>query len=165
MRSTVPGRKFCTNRSACATIRFNSSMPRASFRLIATDRLLRLAIAKVGDIPRRRPARARVRSPIPGGSTLITSAPWSPRIIVAIGPEIICVTSIMRKPLSGPGMMRTPPRGPVLQTDTNANANKSTIRFPAVTCEYVDSDSVHDKFANDREGALRNHRKIDHDSH
>ena len=37
-----------------------------------------------------------VRSPMPGGSTLMTSAPWSPNIMVAMGPDNIWVTSMIR---------------------------------------------------------------------
>ncbi len=41
-----------------------------------------------------------------GASTLITSAPWSPRIIVPNGPATFEVRSTMRKPWSGPGINR-----------------------------------------------------------
>src|SRR6185437_8761497 len=102
MRSATPGRWFCTNRSAPATIRLSSSRPCGSRRLSATERLLRLITAKAGATPRLVPPIARVKSPTPGGSILITSAPWSPRIIVAIGPERFCVRSTMRMPLNGP---------------------------------------------------------------
>src|SRR5690242_19342489 len=112
MRSATPGRWFCTKRSARATIRLSSSRPRGSRRFSATERLLRLITAKAGATPRLLPPIARVKSPIPGGSILITSAPWSPRIIVAIGPERFCVTSTIRIPLSGPsdeaGMIMLP---------------------------------------------------------
>src|SRR5271163_3141121 len=102
IRSTTPGRWFCTNRSARATSRLSSSRPRGSRRFSATERLLRLITAKAGATPRFVPPIARVKSPIPRGSTLITSAPSSPRIIVAIGPERFCVRSTMRIPLNGP---------------------------------------------------------------
>ena len=44
-------------------------------KLIAAERLLRLITANAGATPRRVPLIARVKSPIPGGSTLIMSAP------------------------------------------------------------------------------------------
>ena len=47
-------------------------------------------------------------SPSPGDSTLMTSAPWSARIIVASGPEIITDRSSTRTPCSGPGMAGQP---------------------------------------------------------
>src|SRR5512146_2438002 len=37
-----------------------------------------------------------------GGSTLMTSAPWSPRIIVAKGPDMFAVKSTTVIPASGP---------------------------------------------------------------
>src|ERR1700720_2059696 len=53
--STAPGRKFWTTTSAVAIIRLRTSTPRGSFRLRTIERLLRLATAKVGDMPRLRP--------------------------------------------------------------------------------------------------------------
>ena len=41
---------------------------------------------------------------MPGGSTLITSAPWSASIIVAKGPDTMAEASTTRTPASGPGM-------------------------------------------------------------
>ena len=62
----------------------------------------------VGAMPRRLAPRRRTRSPVPGGSTLITSAPWSPSSMVATGPEIIVVRSRMRIPSSAPAMHSPP---------------------------------------------------------
>jgi hypothetical protein len=62
---------------------------------------------KVAVRPLRFGPRWRTRSP-PGGSTLITSAPWSASIMVPSGPEIIEVVSRMRMPSSGPGMGGSP---------------------------------------------------------
>ena len=45
---------------------------------------------------------ARTWSPTPGGSTLITSAPWSPRMSAAHGPESIADRSTTRMPVRGP---------------------------------------------------------------
>ena len=74
-RSTAPGRKFCTNTSARSTMRSSTSRPRGCFRSSATERLPRLPFAKKAESPSRRNGAIRNRSPIPGGSTLITSAP------------------------------------------------------------------------------------------
>ena len=65
--------------------------------------LLRLA-SKADAMPgwRAGPSR-RVVSPS-GGSTLMTSAPMSPRACVAHGPSTTVVTSRTRTPVSGPGM-------------------------------------------------------------
>ena len=70
------------------------------------------AFAAIGRNETRRQAgrdsdpRLRTRSP-PGGSTLMTSAPWSPSIIVATGPEIMLVRSRTRTPSSGPSGSRS----------------------------------------------------------
>lgn len=71
-------------------------------KLIAAERLLRLSTANAAATPRRVPLVARVKSPIPGSSTLTMSAPRSPRIIFAIGPERFCVTPMTRMPLNRP---------------------------------------------------------------
>src|SRR5262245_23277120 len=102
IRSAVPGRKFCTKTSAPAVRRRSSSRPRGWRRSSTSERLLRFTVAKVGAIPRGPAPIRRTRSPEPGASTLITSAPWSPSIMVASGPEIMLVQSITRTPASGP---------------------------------------------------------------
>src|SRR5215203_5532959 len=47
----------------------------------------------------------RLSLPASGGSTLITSAPMSPRIRPAVGPATICPISITRIPSSGKPLM------------------------------------------------------------
>src|SRR5579875_1089347 len=89
---------------APATIRLSSSVPREVLRSIAMERLLRLTLTKIGESPFGPAPCERAKSPAWGGSTLITSAPWSARIIVAIGPATACVKSIIRTPLSGPSI-------------------------------------------------------------
>ena len=42
------------------------------------------------------------KSPIPGGSTFTTSAPWSASIIPAKGPETVDVNSNILYPFNGP---------------------------------------------------------------
>ena len=46
-------------------------------------------------------------SPMPGDSTLMTSAPWSASIIAASGPEIITDMSTTFTPASGPAFVLT----------------------------------------------------------
>src|ERR1700752_2632551 len=53
-----------------------------------------------GKKPAPDPINVRVLSP-PGGSTLTTSAPRSPRIMPQVGPITMCVNSTTRTPLSG----------------------------------------------------------------
>ena len=60
------------------------------------ERLLRLLLRNEAENPLRRLLAALVWSPPSGFSTLMTSAPWSPRIMVAKGPEIIEVRSTIR---------------------------------------------------------------------
>src|SRR5205807_4202566 len=84
--------------------RNNTSLALGCFRSRVIERLLRLLLRNPAVNPPRRLAPERVESPMPGASTLITSAPWSARIIVASGPETFEVRSTMRYPWSGPGM-------------------------------------------------------------
>src|SRR5215210_2487210 len=91
------------NTSAVAASRFSASSAAGSLRLRTIERLLRLLLRKFAENPPRRLPPARVWSPS-GGSTLITSAPWSPRIIVASGPDTFEVRSTMRYPCNGPGI-------------------------------------------------------------
>src|SRR5215469_10665836 len=104
-RSATPGRKFCTKTSAPAARRSNACLPAVVFRSSTTDRLLRLLFRNDAVNPARRLLPARVASPPSGASTLITSAPWSPRIIVASGPATFDVRSTTRYPCNGPGML------------------------------------------------------------
>src|SRR5689334_17279799 len=61
-----------------------------------------------GKKPAPEPISVRVLSP-PGGSTLITSAPRSPRIMPQVGPITMWVNSTTRIPVSG--RRGAPPRG------------------------------------------------------
>src|SRR5215471_18645873 len=104
-RSATPGRKFWTKTSAPATSRISACNPAAVFRSRTIERLLRLLFRNDAVNPARRLPPARVASPPSGASTLITSAPWSPRIIVASGPATFDVRSTTRYPCNGPGML------------------------------------------------------------
>src|SRR5262249_54898079 len=55
-----------------------------------------------GLVPGEWGPQLRVSSPLPGGSTLITSAPMSPSIMVESGPARMRVRSMTRIPASGP---------------------------------------------------------------
>src|SRR5712671_5132038 len=102
----VPGRKFCTSTSACATSLARTSRPAALFTSIASERLPRLEEMNSAENSPALSMVARLRRVIspPIGSILSTSAPWSARNMVANGPETTPVKSSTRTPLSGPGM-------------------------------------------------------------
>src|SRR6267142_2413984 len=102
-RSIAPGRLFCTNTSALATSRASASAAPLFFTSSTSERLLRFTVANVGESPATPPMWRRM-SP-GGGSTLITSAPWSASTRVASGPAITWLKSITRNPSSAPGMV------------------------------------------------------------
>ena len=128
-RSATPGRKFWTKTSAPATSRINTSNAAGLFRSRAIDRLLRLLLRNDAVNPARRLPPARVASPPSGASTLITSAPWSARIIVASGPETFDVRSTTRYPCSGPGIWQ--PLGLAKQPpdQTTPDTERSSLPF------------------------------------
>src|SRR5262245_14401795 len=71
-----------------------------SFGLERSALTLFLLRLNSGKKPAPEPISVRVLSP-PGGSTLITSAPKSPRIMPQVGPITMWVNSTTRIPLSG----------------------------------------------------------------
>jgi hypothetical protein len=103
-RSITCGLKFCTSTSERAISFFRISRPSGCLRSTDSERLPRLVEMNraenwpVGSTDWR---LRRVMSP-PGGSTLITSAPWSARNIVANGPDTTLVRSMTRTPDNGP---------------------------------------------------------------
>src|SRR5579859_134964 len=108
-RSITPGRKFSTSTSAQRTSASTNSRSPGSFRLMATLRLPRFtdrkyvlsACTKGGPHP-------LVSSPVPGRSTLITSAPRSPSSIAAYGPASTRARSSTCTPASGPAIASRP---------------------------------------------------------
>src|SRR3989304_2823426 len=86
-RSTAPGAKFSTNTSTRSASRLIAS--RLAFFLMSTAklRLFPLSQTKPEDSPRTAESQWRIRSPSPGFSILMTSAPISPRSRVQWGPE------------------------------------------------------------------------------
>src|ERR1700722_2795450 len=102
----VPGRKFCTSTSVCATSLASTSRPSSLLMSIDSERLPRFEEMNRAENSPDLSMVARLRrvmSP-PIGSILRTSAPWSARNIVANGPDTTPVKSRTRTPLSGPDM-------------------------------------------------------------
>src|SRR5215203_578932 len=85
--SSVPGLKFSTTTSASEIRRRARSCPSSSRRLMVTDFLLRAMMGhhRVRPSLRWRP-HTRMGSPLPGGSSFITSAPKSARSWPQKGP-------------------------------------------------------------------------------
>src|SRR5216684_742265 len=115
-RSITPGRKFSTSTSAQRTSASTNARSPGSFRSMATLRLPRLTDRKyVLSAPS--PAgtnggpQCLVSSPAPGRSTLITSAPRSPRSIAAYGPASTRARSSTCTPVSGPAIASFPVPG------------------------------------------------------
>src|SRR5215211_3668094 len=100
--SNVPGLKFSTTTSASEMRRRARSCPSSSRRLRVTDFLLRAMIGHHRVCPslRWRP-QTRMGSPLPGGSSLITSAPKSARSWPQKGPARRLPISTTRTPSSG----------------------------------------------------------------
>src|ERR1700722_4085924 len=100
--SSVPVLKFSIRTSACSSRRNTTSRPCGFERSRATPRLLRLTPMKYDAAsPWKGGPQVRVSSPC-GGSTLITSAPWSPSICVQYGPPSTRERSTTLMPASAP---------------------------------------------------------------
>src|SRR5690606_37492420 len=82
----VPLPKPCSTTSASRASRCAIAMPSGDFRSSARLRLLWLIDRKIADSPLSCSSQLRVSSPTPGGSTLMTSAPSSPRCCAHRGP-------------------------------------------------------------------------------
>ncbi len=80
-RARAPGRKFSTSTSARAISFHSTDLSASALRSSATERLLRFHSAKGCERPSTKGGMRRASSPS-GRSTLITSAPRSPSIIV-----------------------------------------------------------------------------------
>ena len=90
--------------------RRNADRPCGDLRSSTTLRLLRLLARNSAPIPScRRGPMERVTSPS-GPSTLMTSAPMSPRNWPAIGPKITDDKSSTARPTGGPGIATAPAR-------------------------------------------------------
>src|ERR687894_1993860 len=100
--SSVPGLKFSTTTSPPEMRRRARSCPSRSRRLMVTDFLLRAMIGhqRVRPSFRCRP-HTRMGSPLPGGSTFMTSAPKSARSWPQNGPASRLPISTTLTPSSG----------------------------------------------------------------
>src|SRR5712664_4834595 len=97
----VPGLKFSRTTSALATSLRRMACPSGAFMLRVRLFLLRLTERKYVASPPENGGQLRVSSPLPGSSTLMTSAPMSPSIIAQKGPARTRVRSRTRIPASG----------------------------------------------------------------
>ncbi len=99
MRSSTPGAKFSTSTSQCFTRRSSTALPRGFLVSSVIERLLWFSMVKyrlsTSGISR---SCSRVMSPVPGRSTLMTSAPNQASSCVQVGPDCTCVKSRMRTP-------------------------------------------------------------------
>src|SRR5215211_4400661 len=102
--SSVPGLKFSTTTSASEMRRRARFCPSFSRRLRVTDFLLRAIMGhhRVRPSLRWRP-QTRIGSPLPGGSSFITSAPKSARSWPQKGPARRLPISTTRTPSRGRG--------------------------------------------------------------
>src|SRR4029450_8728766 len=98
----VPGRKFSSRTSLFFASLRRTSRPSGAFRFRVMLFLLRFTDMKYVDSPPTNGGQLRVSSPLPGSSTLMTSAPMSPSILAQKGPARTRVRSRIRTPVSGP---------------------------------------------------------------
>ena len=88
MRSSAPGAKFSTITSQLLIRRSSTSMPPFFLVLTVIERLLWFSIVKYRlSTPGMSRSCARVASPSPGRSTLMTSAPNQASSCVQVGPD------------------------------------------------------------------------------
>src|SRR5262244_4310328 len=118
----VPGRKFSKTTSARAMRRRRMACPSGAFMFRVRLFLLRLTDMKYVASPPAKGGQPRVSSPLPGSSTLMTSAPMSPSDMAQKGPASTRVRSITRTPCSGG---RAVPRA----------ADREVVREPAALRE------------------------------
>src|ERR1700730_13253654 len=97
----VPGLKFSSTTSALAASLRRMACPSGAFMLRVRLFLLRLTERKYVASPPVKGGQPRVSSPLPGSSTLMTSAPMSPSDIEQNGPASTRVRSMTRMPASG----------------------------------------------------------------
>src|SRR3990172_1749527 len=109
-RSMVPGRKFSISTSARRISRRRMSCPSGAFRLSVRLFLPRLTAMKYVASPPAKGGQPRVSSPLPGSSTLMTSAPMSASAMEQKGPASTRVRSTTRIPASGGRTARERPR-------------------------------------------------------
>src|ERR1700730_4259051 len=101
-RTRALGRLPTTSTSLTSSSRWNRSWPSGRPRSRVTQRLLRLTLFHTRPTPSLRSPPVRIGSPVPGCSTLMTSAPNSPSAVPTIGPAASVPASMTRRPSSGP---------------------------------------------------------------
>src|SRR6478752_844787 len=128
-RSSVPGLKFSITTSTCAVRSRTSARPGSVRRSTATDRLLRAIAGHQRLRPSTVTPHPRIGSPVPGGSTLITSAPRSPSSWPANGPAMNEPSSRTRRSASGGRAVGsdTPPSLPSVPDPTPNRAAPNRI--------------------------------------
>src|SRR5919202_6573212 len=100
--SSVAGWKFSTSTSDCRMSAFSSSAPSGLRRSSVADFLLRVSDSQGSESPQGvRVPKRRSASPMPGSSSLITSAPNSASCVEQNGPARKLDTSITLTPSSG----------------------------------------------------------------
>src|SRR5579862_2014611 len=101
IRSSAPGAKFSTSTSQCFTSLSRICLPPSLLVSIVIERLLWFSIVKYRlSASGTSRSCSRVTSPVPGRSTLMTSAPNHASSCVQVGPDCTCVKSRMRTPSS-----------------------------------------------------------------
>src|SRR5687767_4988419 len=105
----VPVRKFSSSTSLFLASFFKISRPSGALRLSVMLFLLRFTDMKYVDSPPENGGQPRVSSPLPGSSTLMTSAPMSPSSMAQYGPASTRVRSRTRTPFNGCSAATWPP--------------------------------------------------------
>src|SRR5687768_1157698 len=105
----VPVRKFSSSTSLFLASFFKISRPSGALRLSVMLFLLRFTDMKYVDSPPENGGQPRVSSPLPGSSTLMTSAPMSPSSMAQYGPASTRVRSRTRTSFNGCSAGMWPP--------------------------------------------------------
>src|SRR5215831_3787383 len=108
MRSSAPGAKFSTITSQVFTSASSTALPCGLRPSMVIERLLWFSMVKYRlSTPFLSCNWPRVMSPVPGRSTLITSAPNHARSCVQVGPDCTWVKSRMRTPSNAFAILRS----------------------------------------------------------
>src|SRR3954465_3455367 len=114
------------------------SWPRSTRRLSVMHRLLRTSTGHSRPLPSTRPRpHSRIESGLPGGSTLMTSAPRSPSSRPANGPASMPPSSMTRTPASGPAFLPTPTSLPPRALHELLDARELHARAPGRGAELL----------------------------
>src|SRR4029453_16015802 len=141
-RARALGRLPTTSTSLTSSSRWNSSWPAAWRRSQVTQRLLRATLFQARPIPSLRWPHVRMGSPAPGGSTLTTSAPNSPRAAPTIGPAARVAASTTRSPSRGLSAMGAD--GRALQGQVLAQRRAGVLGAEQAAALELGDDHAHD---------------------